>query len=201
MSNEFKTHYQDNLLETPAPCYSNEDVRDIAKKHFGLTGKLFPLDSERDQNFRLKTKTGDQFVIKIANSAENRAIVDMQIKALEHIAVTNPGMPVPEVVISRNGMAIEQVQARNGTQQVQARNGTQHHVRILTYLPGAPPKDNPVEPVLLRPMGACLAKLALSLRGFFHPTANYELLWDLKHTSKLRQFLPYISDTKLFTMT
>ncbi len=186
MSNEYKTHYQDNLFETPAPCYSNEDVRDIAKKHFGLTGKLFHLDSERDQNFRLKTKTGDQFVIKIANSAENRAIVDMQLKALEHIAVTNPGMPVPEVVISRNGMAIEQVQARNGTQ---------HHVRILTYLPGAPPKDNPVEPVLLRPMGACLAKLALSLRGFFHPTANYELLWDLKHTSKLRQFLPYISDT------
>jgi len=185
MSNENQIHYHDDILVTPAPCFSNQDVKDIAKKHFGLTGNLFPLNSERDQNFRLKTKTGDQFVIKIANGAENPAIIDMQIKALENIAVTDPGLPVPEVVLSRNGMAIEQVQSRNGTQ---------HHVRVLTYLPGAPPEDNPVEPVLLRPMGACLAKLAVSLQGFFHPIANYELLWDLKHTSKLRQFLPYISD-------
>ena len=36
--------------------------------------------------------------------------------------------------------------------------------------------------------------LTRALRGFFHPKANYELLWDLKHTSKLRQFLPYITD-------
>jgi len=43
-------------------------------------------------------------------------------------------------------------------------------------------------------MGACLARLARSLRGFFHPIANYELLWDLKHTSKLRQFLHHITD-------
>ena len=185
MSDENQINFQDKLLETQAPCLSNEDVRVITKKYFGLTGKIFHLDSERDQNLLLKTKAGDQFVIKIANSAENPAIIDMQLKALEHIAVTDPGLPVPEVVISRNGMSIEQVQAQNGTR---------HHVRILTYLPGAPPQDNPVEPVLLGPMGACLAKLAMSLRGFFHPIANYELLWDLKHTSKLRQFLPYVSD-------
>jgi hypothetical protein len=43
-------------------------------------------------------------------------------------------------------------------------------------------------------MGDCLARLVLSLRGFFHPKANYELLWDLKHTSKLRGYLPYITD-------
>jgi 4-aminobutyrate aminotransferase-like enzyme len=43
-------------------------------------------------------------------------------------------------------------------------------------------------------MGKCLARLGLALRGFFHPAANYDLLWDLKHTSKLRQFLSYIED-------
>jgi 4-aminobutyrate aminotransferase-like enzyme/Ser/Thr protein kinase RdoA (MazF antagonist) len=187
MLNENQSPYQDNLLETPVPSFSSQHVKDIAKKYYGLTGKLFPLDSERDQNFRIKTKTGDQFIIKIANSAENPEIIDMQLKALEHIAYTDPELPVPEVVLSRNGLAIEQVQAQNGTK---------YHVRILTYLPGSLPKNNPVEPVLLRPMGAFLAKLSNSLRGFFHPTANYELLWDLKHTSKLRQFLPYISEER-----
>jgi len=187
MSNEYKIPYHDNLLETPAPCYSNEDVRDIAKEYFGLTGKLFPLDSERDQNFRLKTKTGDQFVIKIANSAEDPGFIDMQLKALEHIAKTAPDLPIPQVYRSKNGLAIEQIRSENGAN---------HHIRILTFLKGAYPKDDPVEDALLRPIGSCLAQLALALRGFFHPSANYELLWDLKHTSMLRQYLPHISNTK-----
>jgi 4-aminobutyrate aminotransferase-like enzyme/Ser/Thr protein kinase RdoA (MazF antagonist) len=177
--------YQDHLLETPSPGFAIAHVKDIAKERFGLTGKLVPLASERDQNFHIRTETGDQFVIKIANSAEDPAVIDMQLKALEHIAIVDPELPVPEVLLSRNGLAIEQIQAENGTK---------HCVRILTYLPGIPPMDDPVDHALLRPMGACLARLVLALRGFFHPAANYVLLWDLKHTSKLRQYLPHISD-------
>ena len=39
----------------------------------------------------------------------------MQIKALEHIAIVDPKLPVPKVLLSRNGLAIEQIQAENGT--------------------------------------------------------------------------------------
>ncbi len=185
MPTENQSHYQDDLLETPAPSFSDGEVNEIAKKYFGLTGALSPLDSERDQNFRLKTKTGAQYVIKIANSAEDLAMIDMQVKALEHIALTNPDLPVPKVFLSRNGLAIEQVQTKEGLK---------HSVRILTYLPGTPPEDAPTEQALLRPMGISLAQLTQSLRGFFHHGAKYELLWDLKHTAKLRQYLPHITD-------
>jgi len=174
-----------DILETQSPDFPIEKVNDIANMLYGLSGKLSPLDSERDQNFRISTEAGDQFVIKIANSAEDPAIIDLQLKALEHIALVDPELPVPEVLLSRNGLAIEHIQAENGTK---------HRVRMLTYLPGTPPKYDPTEHALLRPMGACLAQLSLALRGFFHPIANYELLWDLKHTSKLRQYLPHITD-------
>jgi len=177
--------YQDDLLETQSPSFTIEQVNDIANQLYGLTGVLFPLTSERDQNFRISTEAEDQFVIKIANSAEDPAVIDMQLKALEHIAKVDPNLPVPEVLFSRNGLAIEQIQAENGDN---------HNIRILTYLSGAPPKDDPTDHALHRPMGACLARLVLALRGFFHPIANYELLWDLKHTAKLRQYLPYITD-------
>jgi 4-aminobutyrate aminotransferase-like enzyme/Ser/Thr protein kinase RdoA (MazF antagonist) len=177
--------HQDDVLETQSPSFTFEQVKDIANKLYGLTGELFPLASERDQNFHISTEAGDQFVIKIANSAEDPAIIDLQLKALEHIAQVDPDLPVPEVLLSCNGLAIEQVRAENGAD---------HSVRILTYLSGAPPKDHPTDPALHRPMGACLARLVLALRGFFHPIANYELLWDLKHTSKLRQYLRYIPD-------
>lgn len=177
--------YQDDLLETQSPSFTIEQVRDIADMLYGLTGKLSPLDSERDQNFHIHTVTGDQFVIKIANSAEDPAITDMQLKALEHIAMVDPKLPVPRVLLSRNGLAFEQIQAESGTK---------HSIRILSYLQGAYPKDDPTDLALHRPMGKCLAQLDLDLRGFFHPKANYELLWDLNHSSKLREYLPHITD-------
>lgn len=174
-----------DILVAKAPEFSVEKVKEFANRLYGITGELSPLDSERDQNYRIRAETGGQYVIKIANSAEDPAIIDLQLKAIEHIAMVDRELPVPEVLLSRNGLEIEQVQAENGIN---------HHVRVLTYLPGASPKDDPTDDLLLRPIGVCLARLALALRGFFHPTANYELLWDLKHTSKLRQYLPHIID-------
>ena len=185
MPNANRDQYQDDILEIQSPNFTIEQVKDIANQLYGLTGNLFPLDSERDQNFRISTEAGDHFVIKIANSAEDPAVIDMQLKALEHIAIVDPKLPVPEVLYSRSGLAFEQIQAENGAY---------HSLRILSYMSGAHPKDDPTDQALLRPMGACLARLALALRGFFHPKANYELLWDLKHTSKLRQYLPHITD-------
>lgn len=185
MSNSNHDLCQNDILVAQPPDYTIEQVKKIANKLYGLTGSLTPLDSERDQNFRIKADTGEQFVIKIANSAEDPAIIDMQVKALDHIAAIDPKLPVPEVLLSRKGLAIEQIQAENGTQ---------HSVRTLSYLQGAYPEYNPTDYALHRPMGKCLGRLTLALRGFFHPKANYELLWDLKHTSKLRQYLPYIVD-------
>ncbi|MBC8334511.1 MAG: aminotransferase class III-fold pyridoxal phosphate-dependent enzyme [Anaerolineales bacterium] len=187
MPNANDKFYLDQLLETHSPAFAVEEVKDILNKLYNLTGNLSLLESERDQNFCIITENGDQYIIKIANSAEDPAIIDMQIKTLEHIAKVDPELPVPEVLLSRNGLAIEEIQAADGSK---------HCVRILTYLQGAYPKDDPTEVALFRPIGVCLARLARALRGFFHPIANYEILWDLKHTSRLRQYLPCITNTK-----
>jgi 4-aminobutyrate aminotransferase-like enzyme/Ser/Thr protein kinase RdoA (MazF antagonist) len=191
MSTSNRELYQNDLLETQSPDFSIDKVKDIANKLYGLTGKIAPLDSERDQNFHIDAGTGTQFVIKIANSAEDPAVIDMQLKALDHIAIEYPALPVPKVLQSQNGLAIEQIQAENGTK---------HSLRILSYLPGYPPDNDPTDHALLRPMGACLARLVLALRGFFHPIANYELLWDLKHTAKLRQYLPHLTDANHYKL-
>ena len=82
---------QNDILETQSPNFSAEQVKDFADRLYGLTGKISPLESERDQNFRIITETGDQFVIKIANSAENPSVIDMQLKAMEHIANVDKG--------------------------------------------------------------------------------------------------------------
>jgi len=176
---------QDKLLKTPSPSFSVDKVNEIANELYGISGTLSQLGSERDQNFHLVTGTGDQFLIKIANSSEDPAIIDMQLKAMEYISKVDPDLPVPKVLLSKSGSTIEEVEAEDGRK---------HPVRVVTYLPGVFPKDEYISDDFYRQLGIYLARLTLDLRGFFHPVANYELQWDLKHTSKLRKYLIHIND-------
>ena len=185
VSNTISDLDQDDLLEIPAPDFTIQHVNIIVNELYGITGELHPLSSERDLNFRLNTRQGDQYVVKIANSAEHPAVIQLQIDALEHIAAVDPHLPVPRVLLSKAERAIEQIQAQDGRL---------HSVRVLTYLTGSYPQVNPTDHALLRPLGACLARLVLALRGFFHPAADHELLWNIKHTPRLKKYLSYIPD-------
>ncbi len=176
---------QGGLLETPNPDFTIAQVQAIAADLYALTGDLSPLSSERDLNFRIDTEQGDQYVIKIANNAEDPAVIQLQNAALGHIALVDPELAVPRVLQSKAGRTIEQIQAQDGRK---------HSVRVLTYLVGSDPQVNPTDHALLRPLGTCLARLVLALRGFFHPAASYELLWDIKHASKLSSYIGYIAE-------
>ena len=52
------------------PRLTTAEAAGLAQQFFGLSGRLDPLASERDQNFRLAAAEGGVFVLKIANAAE-----------------------------------------------------------------------------------------------------------------------------------
>ncbi|MGD9094029.1 MAG: hypothetical protein PVF74_14365, partial [Anaerolineales bacterium] len=185
MSDTNDNYNQVEILSTQPPYFSTAEVLEIAEDLYGLGGTISPLDSERDQNFRIDTPSGDPFVIKIANSAMDPAVLMMQIEALAHIAIVDPKLPVPRVLNSRDETTLVQIQADDGRS---------HFVHVLTYLPGCYPPDGLTRRALFRPLGACLARLVSALRGFYHPAANYELLWDLKQAAALREYLRHIPD-------
>ena len=59
------------VLTTPAPEVSDDTALQALDERFGLIGKLQPLTSERDQNFLVTAPDEKQYVLKIANSAED----------------------------------------------------------------------------------------------------------------------------------
>lgn len=175
----------DSILATPAPRLSHEEVSDIAAKLYGLSGQLTRLDSERDQNILITSAAGETYALKIANRSENPAVLEMQAEALQHIADVAPKLPVPEVVFSLSGAAVERVRSSAGVN---------YCVRVLDYIAGENPRDDPLAWDLLRTVGEQLAQLDLALRGFLHDAADVALLWDLQHASQLRPYLRYIDD-------
>jgi len=167
----------ESVLEARAPAFSTQQAEAIARQAFDIQASAHRLDSERDQNFHLRAKDGSEWVLKIANPAENPALLDMQAQALLHIAQVDPSLGIPRVKATPNGALFHEIDGADGRR---------FTVRVLSFLPGQLLDDATRHPALLRDVGAMAARLARALRGFFHPAARHELLWDLTQAPALR---------------
>jgi hydroxylysine kinase len=155
-------------------------VMALAAERYGLSATVRRLDSERDQNFRLQTADGGDYVLKIANPAEDRAVTNLQTEALRHVAAREPGLPIPRIVPASNGAVELDVTFEDGSRRV---------VRLLSFLAGTPMHQASPSAELRRNVGRCAARLAQALRDFVHPGANHKLLWDIQHAAELRPLL------------
>lgn len=164
-----------DLLSTRPPELSEAQVADLLKQHFGLSGGLKRLTSERDLNLRLDA--GDRrYVVKFANQAEPRAVTDFQTAALLHLE--GKGLPVPQVI-----------RTKTGATEVETPHGL---LRVLTYLEGMPLHMAPHTAAQRAGMGAMAARISKGLQGFDHPGADHILQWDIKQASDLRPLLPHL---------
>lgn len=172
-----------SILSSPPPAITAEASAALLLAHWGLTGTLDRLTSERDLNWRVSTPQG-RFVLKFANVAEDPEITRFQNLALQHVAQRDPDLPVPRVV-----------PALSGATDVALPSGSL--MRLLTYLEGRPMHLAPAGPGLRRAMGATAARLTRALEGFSHPAAGHVLQWDIKQAGRLRPLLPAIADPAL----
>ena len=74
-----------SVLTVLPPTFSPEKVEAIVRDLYGIGGKFTPLDSERDQNFRLQEPSGQGWVVKIANQAEDLEALEFQAALLNQL--------------------------------------------------------------------------------------------------------------------
>ena len=175
----------ETVLEAQVPAFSTQQAEAIAQRAFDIQASAHPLGSERDQNFQLRAKDGSEWVLKIANPAENPALLDMQTQALLHIAQVDPSLAIPRVKVTPDGALFHEIDGADGRRFI---------VRVLSFLPGQLLDDATLHPALGRDVGAMAARLARALRGFFHPAARHELLWDLTQAPALRTRTHHIEE-------
>ena len=176
------------LLTTDRPAFSETQAAALLLEDYGLAGDLAAQDSERDQNFLLRTTSGKKAVLKIANAAEPESITDFQVAALLHLECTPVADRVPAVVRTTGGAT---------RLRVPADDGRVHTVRVLSWLPGVMRRPGDVHLTALHRMGATLAALGLALRDFEHPASDYPLLWDIKQAQRLAGLLDTVTDAAL----
>ena len=159
-----------SVLETRPPRFSTEEAADIAAEVFGVEGIAVDLGSERDQTFLV----GDT-VLKISNTGEDPAVLDLEHAAIAHALRVDPALPVAR--------PLGQPELYDG----------RHWVRLFERLHGRT-GDHELDDDAVRSYTATHAQLSLALRSFHHPAAGRELLWDIAQTARLRPLLSAIED-------
>lgn len=167
-------------LDSLPPAFAEAEIARLMDAHWGVAGQLSPLTSERDQNHHLRSAGGD-YVVKIANLAEGHDVQRMQNRALRHIALRDPLLPVPRVVATRDGA--DDVILPDG-----------HLMRVLSWLDGVPLHAVPKSPAQSEALARMLARLTRALEGFSDPAADHVLQWDIKNASQLSVLLDDIPD-------
>ena len=173
-------------LESTPPAFGEEAAGQILREGFGVeSSSLHPLAGERDQNFRANTAGGQRFLFKISNPADDRCILDLQAAALRHIERVDPGLPVMRALPTVTGEPWVEVPGPDGRT---------YPARLFTFLPGRVTANTALTTDAIWSHGQITARLGRALRGFFHPAADYEILWDITHLPKLRPLLTHLSD-------
>ncbi len=175
------------FLDRNVPRHAIADVREFVSSHYGLDGEYRPLPSERDQNFLVESVDGSRHVVKIANIDESAEVVDFHLGALEHLAHSDPSLPVPRVATGQDGADCYEVAFPGGDT---------HILFMLGWLPGVPMAesvDTPT-PAAQRRLGAFMARVDKALRGYFHPAAEQRHPWNIATCTRLQPLTVHIAD-------
>jgi 4-aminobutyrate aminotransferase-like enzyme/Ser/Thr protein kinase RdoA (MazF antagonist) len=187
----------------------------LARELYGLEVAAKSLPGEYDDNFHLTTlhgvegaqpefiahkprdgaavavpRSGDSaaagFVLKVMHPARERSFIDMQCRALQHLAQRAPQLTLPRVRLNQNGQPFTTITAADGSERL---------VWMLSYVPGAMlAKARPHSPELLQSLGEFLGAMDAALADFAHPAARRELKWDLARAGWIRQHLHLLRD-------
>ncbi|MGH6630662.1 MAG: phosphotransferase, partial [Burkholderiales bacterium] len=134
--------------------------------------------------FHLRAADSSEFAFKIVHPDEDEATLDFQIQALNWIARHEPKLKVPRVQRARRGTQIVHTIA----------NDRRHAIWMLNFLPGVPMMETKPSLMALFNLGRFAGRIDRALRGYFHPAAGCEIVWDVRLAPRLKRHLSLIED-------
>ncbi|MDH5644932.1 MAG: phosphotransferase, partial [Candidatus Heimdallarchaeota archaeon] len=159
------------------------DAKNILKIHWGITGELTSLNSERDQNYKVIT-TSESYVLKIANEYEELENLENQSKSMKYLEKQETNFQHSVIITSIQGENIVQSSIQ----------GLVYFIRLITYIPGKTlatfqPKDKS----LMKEYGRFVGELTTSLKHLSLQPVNDNFYWDLANAGtiidKYHQFI------------
>lgn len=138
---------------------------------YGTEVTLEQLDGEYDLNFRAVNTDGKHTILKVMRPSCAESLVDMQCRALKHLAANLSGFPSPHVIQTKTGELFARREDETGASRL---------VWMLSHLDGVAYGDfKPQTRELIDDLGHQIGTMDKVLAAFDHPELGRDLKWDL----------------------
>jgi 4-aminobutyrate aminotransferase-like enzyme/Ser/Thr protein kinase RdoA (MazF antagonist) len=185
------------LEERVGQPVTEAEAEELAHELYGLVVTAKSLPGEYDDNFHLANEKAGvdaaggapiaaAFVLKVMHPARERDFIDLQCRALQHLARRAPQISLPRVCPTKNGDNFAEITRANGSRRL---------AWLLSYVPGKILAEaRPHSDELLTSLGHLLGEMDAALADFSHPAAHRELKWDFARAGWIREHVPLIAD-------
>lgn len=172
-------------LAAPLIRMQEDEAAALVASSWGMTGRFTRFATEKDDTFLVTPSSGARIVLKLSNPQEPADDIALQTELLLHVAATDPTLPVPRVVPTRDGAPWFTLTDRAGQTRI---------ARALSYLEGTPLDGLDTTASERRTLGALLGRLRHAMAGFAHPHDGRIVAWDVQHLPRLRGLARHIDD-------
>jgi len=158
-------------LLSSKPTFTPSEALEFSVAHFGLSGQISELPSERDQNFRISDSSPQEWVLKISNSDTPLESIQLQQDITRHLNIRFNDDTFP-ASSTESAEAFPQVKNE--------KTGLGHPCRIVPFRDGTTWANyTPINAEHVEQLGLLLGRMTQELQGFEHKGAHRHLQWDL----------------------
>jgi Ser/Thr protein kinase RdoA (MazF antagonist) len=170
-------------LATDHVTMVSDEASELARRWWTLDATAERMETEKDDTFRLETRGGERFVLKVAHPLEDRTGIEFESSLLSHVHRVAPDLPLPHVVHAVGDRPMIVIRDRAGQERL---------ARLLSWLEGTPLDSTTSSPLQRELLGEALAKLRHATAGFAHPGDRRRCAWDIAHLPDLAPVLEHL---------
>lgn len=149
---------------------SQEEVKRLLKKEYGIVGEPEILPGEVDFNYHILSLKSN-YVLKISRPNTPIEHYEYQNEILKFINSKNPSLKIPEIILNKKKSEISKYTDSYGINRI---------VRLLSWVDGRLYSSvNPQNGSLRNSLGQKSALISKLLKGFNHSFAHREFDWDV----------------------
>lgn len=174
------------MSSEPEPSHALAPWRELLSADYGLDADLVPLDGEYDLNIRVDVAGAPHSVLKVMRPGCDPDFVDMQCRAMAHLAEHGPDVPLPRILPALDGSLV--LVRRDAT-------GADRLVWLISMLEGQCYADiRPQTLELARNLGSNIAGLCNGLATFEHQGLSRDFKWNLPQAGWIAKKLDLLAD-------
>jgi len=165
---------------------SLENASNIARKSFNISAVLKVLPGDEDENFKVETRKGDCFILKISAPEVDVEFLNFQNDILKYLESKSLGFELPKIVSNTENELLSDITTEE--------RGTQK-IRLLTWIDGRLwTYVNPKTKALRQSLAEQAGKLTSALQDFDHKGAHRNFDWNLSDSAWTIDYVELFSE-------